>query len=181
VTRHIFAALFLARFDGKERLVVLVLTGGPVPERSLLEQLQADLDRAVVRRAIQRLRRDRVVEAAQGVLSLTSPTHWPSHRIEACERSIAGRLAPYAGDDRGAMPVKLHQAPVDDGRSYDWLDGPPIPDHVDEACSGCDKANKILTSPHDSGRDIVTLAREFMWARSHLATCPRSPKAASLR
>jgi hypothetical protein len=166
VTRHIFAALFLARFDGKERLVVLVLTAGPVPERSVLERLQADLDRAVVRRAIQRLRRDRVIEAVQGVLSLTSPTHWPGHRIEACERSIAAKLAPSAGNDRAAMlavPVKptdrprIHQAPDNGaGDDWPWLDGERA-DHVSDTC-----ATEPIGKPHPA----VILARKVMRERS---------------
>jgi hypothetical protein len=120
VTHHILAALVLTRLDSRERLVVIVIaTSGPVPEHQLVERLRPD-PAQVVRRAIRRLSCDGIVEATQGVLSLTTPSSWPRRRIAQADLVRLERMtltnnkghSATRGDDHSQMTPEpiLHAA-----------------------------------------------------------------------
>jgi hypothetical protein len=194
---QLHVALLLARLDGKERLIAIVLACEQIPERVLTERLRPDPARAILR-AVRRLQSDRMLEVDRGRLCLTNPESWPSHRLERSAFQRAGRLTGHVHDDvpaastdqpkldhaeKKAPTQKTHQFQLDD--DLDWLD-PPTPPVVDpvtppikpnlkmdylpqgDECESCRNALALSSSP------LKGLA---MWAKQHLETCGRSPKA----
>jgi hypothetical protein len=187
---QLHVALLLARLDGKEKLVLIVLACEQLPERVLTERLRPDPARAILR-AVRRLHRDHMIEVAQGRLCLTNPENWPSHRLDRCELQRAGQLVSHAHDDdrsaamtdakkvhpailaakeaarrkREASQVpapKLHQIPEDDD-DVSWLGGDGMPDESKpKPATSCPLADDGDTTPAETKCDTCANALDLL-------------------
>jgi hypothetical protein len=178
-TSFVFAVVALARFDSMERWVIIILLASspePVPEKVVLGRLGPIEGHVTIRRAIKRLMRDRVIDAASDRLRVSDPARWPAHRLDADDLARLEDLVRPTHDDRSAaspdgqkavhpavlaakeaarrkrevsqVPApKLHQVTEDDDDAS-WLDGNGMPDESQpKTATSCPLADDGDTTP----------------------------------
>ena len=90
--------LSFAKLDGLERPVAVLLSAGPLPEKTIVERLGQIQDAVKTTRAVVRLLRDGMIAAVRGLLSLTPWSVWPPNRLKPEDAQKLEQLIPWKDD-----------------------------------------------------------------------------------
>jgi hypothetical protein len=99
--------LSFARLDSRERPVAVLLSAGPLPEKTIVERLGPIQDAVKTARAIVRLLRDGMIAAVRGLLRLTPWSVWPPNRLKPEDAQKLEQLVPWK--DEPQLDVDDHQ------------------------------------------------------------------------